>query len=376
MQLSYGEIVKIKGIAEHFKICPGEITHVIPIDSGRINSTYKIVVSSKDDTTSYMLQRINEHVFNDVEAVMTNATKVTEHLRSKGKQSLEYIDVKLDDGDFPYLNCKELYSDGRDVYRMTKFIHAEVFQSISRPNDMRMLGYAVGDFAVGLSDFDANLLYDTIPDFHNTKQRFENLLLSAVNNLLSGKNTRAKDAEKEIKFAIKNKSLFSTIVDLLASGEIPLRVTHNDTKINNVLFDRKTNLPRCLIDLDTVMKGSILYDIADAIRSGANMSSEEERNSLNVKINLELVKEFLIGFKSSAPKLLTKREIELIPIAIKIIPFELGMRFLTDYFDGDLYFGVVNKDDNLVRARVQFALVRDIEHKMDKIEQIVKEVFG
>ena len=374
MQLSYGEIVRIKNIAEKFQICDGEITHVIPIDSGRINSTYKIVVSREDDTTSYMLQKINVHVFNDVYAVMTNAVNITEHLRKKGKPTLEFIQVKseYENND---RNCKELYFDGNDVYRMTKFIHAEVFQSITRPNDMQLLGMAVGDFAIGLGDFDASRLCTTIPDFHNTKVRFENLLLSSVNNLLKNENDRVRESQDELKFAIENKKLFGIIVDALIKGEIPLRVTHNDTKINNVLFDRKTNLPRCLIDLDTVMSGSILYDIADAIRSGANMSSEEETDKTKVRIDLELLKEFLIGFKKSAPDLLTAKEIELIPIAIKIIPFELGMRFLADYYDGDLYFGIVNKDDNLTRARVQFALVRSITDNMDKIEAIVAEIF-
>ena len=257
---------------------------------------------------------------------------------------------------------------------MTKFIHAEIFQNITRPKDMFNLGYAVGNFSTGLKEFDAKVLVDTIPNFHNTAIRYENLLVSALNNIFRAENYRVKEAEKEIGFVNQNREFFGTIVDAITRGDIPIRVTHNDTKLNNVLFDRKTNIPRCLIDLDTVMSGSVLYDIADAIRSGANTSSEEEKKALNVKIDLELVKEFLKGFRKGAPNLLTDNEIALLPMAIKIIPFELGMRFLTDYFDGDKYFGIINSDDNLVRARVQFALVKDIDKNFDEISKIVKEI--
>lgn len=363
---SYGEIVRIKNIVQRFKVCDGEITHVDPINTGRINSTYKITIDHNDDTTSYMLQRINTFVFNDVSQVMYNAITVSEHLRNKGMDSLEFIYTKDD---------KPVYYDGSDVYRMTKFIHAEVFQNITRPKDMRMLGYAVGIFSVGLEDFDARILKDTIPDFHNTQKRYEAFLLSALKNVLKKENTRAIECEEEIDFVTSNKELYSIIVEALLKGDIPLRVTHNDTKLNNVLFDRKTNVPRCLIDLDTVMGGSILYDLGDAMRSGGNTSSEDERNTSKVKIDLELVKEFLIGFNSAAPNLLTPKEIELLPLSVLIITLELGIRFLTDYFDGDKYFGITEPDDNLVRARVQFALARDIIKKMDDIKQIVKDVF-
>ena len=366
MVLSYSEIKHLKEVANHFCIADGEITHVIKLDSGRINSSYKITVTQETDTVSYMLQRINSHVFPDEDDIMRNAILITNHLRAKGMETLEYIYTK--DGKPIY------YLDG--AYRMTKFIHAEIFQNITRPQDMFNLGYAVGQFAVGLSDFDANLLIDPIPDFHNTVVRYQNLLVSAVNNSLYGNNDRLKEAEEEIKFVNENRDIYSVIVDAITRGDIPLRVTHNDTKLNNVLFDRKTNIPRCLIDLDTVMKGSTLYDIADAIRSGANTSSEEERKLLNIRVDLELVREFLEGFKKGAPDLLTHNEIALLPSAISLLPLELGMRYLTDYFDGDIYFAIVNADDNLNRARVQFALAKEIHKNMEEIVKIVSSVFG
>lgn len=365
MLLSYSEIQKIKSIAMKFNLCDGVITHVMPVDGGRINSTYKITVTSSDDTHSYMLQRVNEHVFKNSDQVMSNAIRVTEHLRNNGYESLEYVYAK---------NGDTLLRESSGVYRMTKFIHAEVFQNITRPEDMRSLGVAVGSFFKGLADFDAKSLFDTIPNFHNTQIRYENLLASALNNMLNSDGKRVKETASELKFVDKSKELVGIIVNALTSGKIPTRVTHNDTKLNNVLFDRKTNQPRCLIDLDTVMSGSILYDMADAIRSGANTGSEEERRSAKVRFDLGLMKEFLEGFVKAAPGMLTEQEIKLLPLAIKIIPLELGMRFLTDYYDGDKYFKIVEKDDNLVRARVQFALVKDIERKMEKIEEIVHEV--
>lgn len=365
MALSYSEIQHLKQIAKKFQIADGEITHVIQVNSGRINSSYKITVTQETDTVSYMLQRINTHVFPNVKEVMNNALLVTNHLRAKGMETLEYVYT---------VDNEPLYHDD-GMYRMTKFIHAEIFQSITRPEDMYNLGYAVGQFDMGLSDFDASQLIDPIPFFHNTSVCYQNLLISALNNSLSAKNSRVKEAEEELKFVNENRELFGTIVDAITRGEIPIRVTHNDTKLNNVLFDRKTNVPRCLIDLDTVMKGTVLNDIADAIRSGANTSTEEERKAYNIKIDLELVKAFLKGFNKSAEKLLSKNEIKLLPTAIQLMPFELGMRYLTDYFDGDIYFGIINPDDNLVRARVQFALAKEIRRNMDEIIEIVKEVF-
>ena len=368
----YSDIEYIKEVARKFQIVDGEITHVDQINSGRINDSFKITVTQENDTVSYMLQRINSGVFKDVEAVMNNALLITSHLRMKGMETLEYVFTK---------SGEPLYYDDNGAYRMTKFIHAEIFQHISRPKDMYNLGYAVGQFSVGLSDFDATKLVDTIPNFHNTVVRYENLLKSAVDSIIH-KNTmkdttgRVEEATAEIDFINSQRELYGTIVNAITRGDIPLRVTHNDTKLNNVLFDRKTNVPRCLIDLDTVMSGSILYDIADAIRSGANTRSEEERRAGTIKIDLELLKEFLVGFSMGAPGMLTKNEIELLPAAINIIPLELGMRFLADYFDGDQYFGIVNSDDNLVRARVQFALARNIHEHMNVIKDIVASVFN
>jgi len=366
MQLSYVDIQKVKELVNKFKVCEGEITHVILVDSGRINRTYKVVISSGEDTVSYMLQKVNQTVFKDVNAVIGNAIIVTEHLRQKGMESLEYVYTK--DG-------KPVLLEGNDAYRMTKFIHAEVFQTVGRPEDMYMLGQAVGQFTLGLADLDANLLVDTIPKFHDTRNRYELLLESAIKNAYS-KSERFDTAYTSMLFVFEHRSSVAALVDALARNEIPLRVTHNDTKLNNVLFDRKKNIPRCMIDLDTVMKGTILYDLADAIRYGANTASEEETDLTKVSLSLELTKAFLEGFQESAPGVLSDKEKELLPTAIMLMSLELGIRFLTDYYDGDVYFQVSegHKNHNLDRAKVQFALVKDIEKKFSQIEKMVKEV--
>lgn len=368
MQLSYSDIQRIKEVVNRFNVCDGEITHVILVDSGRINSTFKIVITSEDDTTSYMLQKLNQGVFKDVKAVMDNAIIVTDHLRSKGLESLEYVYTK--DGE-------PILWQGNDAYRMTKFIHAEVFQTVGRPKDMYMLGQAVGQFALGLNDLDATKVVDTIPRFHDTQNRYELLLESAIKNARVG-GVRLFKSNDELDYVIAHKEEVERLVSALARNEIPLRVTHNDTKLNNVLFDRKNNTPRCMIDLDTVMQGTILYDLADAIRYGANTASEEETDYSKVSVNLELIKAFLEGFKATAPDLLTEKEKELLPIAIILMPLELGIRFLTDYYDGDKYFSVSpgNEDHNLIRARVQFGLTKDIEAQMEEIKKIVAETLN
>ena len=273
-------------------------------------------------------------------------------------------------------NHTPLYKDATGTYRMTKFIHAEVFQTITRPEDMKMLGIAIGKFLIGLSDFDANLLEDTIPNFHNTSVRYQDLILSALECSLSDQRQKVIDTQNDLMFVNKNRYCTGIIVEALLKGDIPYRVTHNDTKLSNVLFDRKTNLPRCMIDLDTVMKGSVLFDLADAIRSGANTRSGQEKEYDKAQIDLELLKYFLIGFSEGAPGLLTEKEKYLLPTAIKIIPLELGMRYLTDYYKGNRYFNYSYEEQNLYRARLQFALVKDVDTKMDSIIQIVEEIFG
>jgi Ser/Thr protein kinase RdoA (MazF antagonist) len=257
---------------------------------------------------------------------------------------------------------------------MTKVIGAEVYQDLPSSEDMKNLARAVAQFSIALADFDASKLYETIPNFHNTVVRYQTLLWSMVDNLLKRKDGRVEEAKEEVEFIRRNAGALGVIVSALERHDIPLRVTHNDTKLNNVLFG-KDGKPICFIDLDTVMPGTILNDIADAIRYSANTCNEDERDLSKVAIDMELVRAHLEGFKAEAPNLLTLTEIELLPTAILDMALELGMRFLTDYFDGDVYFKINRADDNLNRARVQFRLAQSILDHFDEIKDLVNEVF-
>ena len=367
MILSYSEIKKLKGIISQFQVASGEITRISTVESGRINSTNQVTISDGKQTFPYMLQGINTNVFKNVEEVMANAIAVTSHIRNKGGVSLEYVFTK--DG-------KALFYDGSNVCRMTKFIEADVYQDITRPEDMKNLGRAVAQFSILLADFDASKLFETIPNFHNTIVRYQTLLWSMVDNLLKKKDGRVEEAKEEVEFIRRNADVLGVIVNALERHDIPLRVTHNDTKLNNVLFDKITGEPICFIDLDTVMPGTILNDMADAIRYSANTCSEDERDLSKVAIDMELLKAHLEGFKAEAPNLLTPKEIELLPTAILDMPLELGMRFLTDYFDGDVYFKINKADDNLNRARVQFRLAQSIIDHSGEIKDLVNDTFN
>lgn len=365
-QLTYRKIKYLQRVLDKFT-CGGEFVDISMVDGGRINATYKVTFSSNGgNPISYILQKLNPEVFPNVDGVMANAIMVTDYLRSEGQETLSYVHTK--DGNW-------LFKEGTSVYRMMPFIKAKVRQSVTGPRDMRLLGGAVASFANGLRGFDANKLIDTIPDFHNTPDRFDNCILSALSCSLHN-DERIENSREELDYVISKKKIVGVIEIARLKGDIPTRVTHNDTKLNNVLFDLRTNKPRCMIDLDTVMKGTPLNDIADAIRYGANVVSEEEKNAKSVDIELGLVEAFLNGYAEVAPELLSQNEIDLLPMAIMLMPMELGMRFLTDYYNHDKYFKVSYKTNNLVRARVQFALARKIEEKMDEITKIIQRVFN
>lgn len=372
-ELSFRETQEIGAIAKKFNIVEGKIEWILPIDSGRINYTYKIVVNTGNDTVSYLLQRINHNVFKSPEEVMDNAILVTNHIRQKGRNTIKFIEVKPGYSAHEYLYIDDENGE-KQYWRLSEFIHSEVFQSITKKEDMYVLGNVICDFSKMLDDFDARTLKETIPQFHNTRKRFENLLVSVANNLLSNKdehramNPLAKDA---IEFVIARREKLSEIVIALENGIIPYRVTHNDPKLNNILFDRKTNKPICLIDLDTVMPGSILYDIGDAIRSGANTISEESKDYSSATLDMELYYEFVKGCLDA--DILTEAEVKLIPLSVWTLTLELGMRFLMDYIDGNIYFPVEYEEQNLIRAWIQFSLVKDIERQFDDMQQFIEK---
>lgn len=333
---------------------------------GHINDTYLTNVKGK----RYILQRINNNVFKNPEQVMSNIVKVTDHLRDKiikngGDPKRETLTV------VKTINDRDFYkTDDGNYFRMYLFIEgARTYQIAQKPEHFYNAARAFGRFQNMLADFDATNLYETIANFHNTRTRFDNLL-KAIDEDIAG---RVATVQDEINFALAREKDTSVIVDLIASGDIPLRVTHNDTKYNNVMIDDETGEGVCVIDLDTVMPGSLLYDYGDALRFGTNPVEEDEKDLSKVYSDLNLFEHFTKGFIEEMLDTITKTELEYMPFSAKLITFECGVRFLTDYLNGDTYFKIHRPDQNLDRCRTQFKLVMDMENKLDEMKAIVRK---
>ena len=338
---------------------------IAPYGDGHINDTY--LTSSK----KFILQKINTNIFKDYEKLMGNIEGVTSFLKEKiiaagGNPERETLTViKTKDG-------KNFYkTEDGDVYRLYIFISDSVSRTVvTDPVQLYHAGKAFGKFQYMLADYPAEKLFEVIPDFHNTRKRFE-ALKEAIENDVAG---RKHLVEKEIEFALSQEYYIDTVVDGLASGEIPLRVTHNDTKINNVLFDKDTEEGVCVIDLDTVMPGSLLYDFGDALRAGATTGAEDETDLSKVWFDIYAFKNFAKGFLEYTNESMTEREAELLPLSAKLLTYECGIRFLTDYLNGDTYFKIHREHHNLDRARNQFKLVQDIENKEAEMKSIIEQL--
>lgn len=354
--LSYSGNREIMAIVSHFDLKGASVDNIEIFGAGRINKTFRITTKTGNTRNWYLLQNINHTVFPNTKELMNNVISVTEFVRRKGKTELEFIRCKsAADSDCPYL-----YIDNfGQHWRMYHYIDAVVYSSIIYPYQACMLGEAIADFTTSLEGYDEKRLFETILHFHHTPKRFEAFLISAVTHP-----QRVQGCEKQVEFVIERKDEFSTLVDALDSGEIPYRVVHNDPKLNNVLFDKETNAPICMIDLDTIMPGTGLYDVGDALRSIANTASEDDKTTKNVSFSIEIYEEFVKGYRKGMGKNLTARENLLIPISPWILSMELGMRFLKDHFDGNVYFKTDYDGQNIERANIQFALAEDIEKKM------------
>ncbi len=335
----------------------------VPYGNGHINDTYLIC-----DCPKYILQRINTSVFNDPIGVMENIEAVTIHIKKKLAQlgrnpERETLTiVKTVDG-------KNCYRDGENSYfRMYKFIYGAVsYDNVDSPEILKNAAFAFGEFQNMLSDFPASKLHETIKDFHNTPLRVEKLK-KVVEEDVCG---RLESAKKEVEFALSYENEISKVTDGLADGSIPLRVTHNDTKINNVLIDPIFGKSVAVIDLDTVMPGSLLYDFGDGLRTGGALAAEDETDLSKVGISLELFAAFTEGFLNGIGDRITTKETELLPYSVFLLTYECGTRFLTDYLEGDVYFKIHKPNHNLERARAQFAMCKDIISKYDALNEIV-----
>ena len=356
---------KIDRIVTLFDIA-GEVVKIAPVGSGWINDTYR--VSTAGDAPDYVLQRVNHLVFQDVGLLQRNIERVTSHIRRKlteaGREDVERRVLRV----VPTKDGKLYYFDGENYWRMMVFIAGSVtHESITGPLAY-LTGQAFGEFQSMLADIGEGALGETIPNFHNTPDRYRAFLETLERDPMR----RAAQVQPEIEFALARQSEMAALQTALKAGELPLRVTHNDTKLNNVLLDAKTRKALCVIDLDTVMPGSSLYDFGDSIRFGAATAAEDERDLSRMEMSIERFRVFTRGYVRSCPGL-TQKELELLPLGAKTMTMECGVRFLTDYLDGDHYFAVHRDGQNLDRARTQFRLVADMEKKWNEMQKIVAE---
>lgn len=354
--------LNFESILEHFYV-EGKVVDCVRYGEGHINDTFKATMDVEGKELHYILQRINNRLFTDVGKLMHNIELVTDFCRKS---------VMARGGD-PMRGCltlirtkdgKAYYSDGKDYFRVYVFIeNATTYQSVREPRDFYESAVAFGNFANLLAGFDASQLYEVLPDFHNTKVRYANFL-RAVEKDECG---RKAETEKEIEWVMSHKDLCGKIVDEIAAGEIPLRVTHNDTKLNNVMLDDATGKGIAVIDLDTVMPGSLCYDFGDSIRFGCNAAAEDEPDLSKVHFRMDLYETYLEGYLSAVGESITEAERELLPWGAVLMTYECGMRFLTDYLEGDVYFKTHREKQNLDRAHTQFKLVDDMLSVFDKM---------
>ena len=360
----------ILSLLPHFQF-EGAFVQALEINAGNINTTYHLIYRLPDGAKKeYLLQRINTYVFKDPVGVMRNIDMVTRHIerayQAQGIDSARRVlrVIPAADGGLFYR------TEADDYWRAYNFITgATAYDRIETPADFREAARGFGEFQRLLTDFPAAELTETIPGFHHTARRYETFLASVKDD----KAGRVKQLTEEITFLTERREMMSQIVTALEAGRLPVRVTHNDTKINNVMIDDATHRAICVIDLDTVMPGSALYDFGDAIRSGAATVIEDDPDFNKVHVDLALFEAFTEGFLSEVKGTLTPEEIELLPLSAKVITCEQAMRFLTDYIDGDLYYKIRTPDHNLVRARNQMALVRDMENKFGDMQAICRK---
>lgn len=328
--------------------------------SGHINETY---IVETDAYHRYILQKLSTNVFKDIPALMENVCRVTEHMRGKVIDPRGVETVIYTNAGNSYLHIEGNY------WRVTDFIEDAIcLQFPETEEDFYQSAIAFGNFQHLLSDFPVSELHETILDFHNTPKRFIQFKSVVADNPMK----RASGVKKEIDFVLSREDDIATLQILRDKGQLPERVTHNDTKLNNVLFDAKTRRALCVIDLDTVMPGLSLYDFGDSIRFGASTAAEDETDLSKVSLNLNLFRIYTRGFLKACPSL-TDTEIEMLPMGAKIITFENGLRFLADYLDGDNYYSISRPEHNLDRARTQFKLVEDMEAHWDEMIRIVEE---
>lgn len=355
-------------IAREFSLS-GEIVSASPYGSGHINDTFKVEVKAEGGPRRYVLQRINHNVFRRPDELMANVERVCAHtyaqLKQSGAPDADRRTLRL----IPTLASKAWHIDAAgNRWRCYHFIEDATGHDVVRsPEQAYAAAKSFGAFQALLADLPGDRLHETIPDFHHTPSRFARFQQA----LAKDTHGRAAAAVPEIAFALARAHEVTVVVDALRDGTLPERVTHNDTKLNNVLLDDVTQEGVCVIDLDTVMPGSVLYDFGDLVRTSTSPAAEDETDLSKVRMQFPMFEALVKGYLESADGFLTPKEKELLPFAGKLITFEIGLRFLTDWLEGDTYFKIKRPTHNLDRARTQFKLVESIEDQLPAMQALV-----
>jgi len=362
---------QLQEISKKFQIY-GEILHAETLKIGHINETYTATYDQGGTRVRYIHQKINQSVFKNPVAVMKNVMRVTMHIRKKlearnardlTRRSLVVIPTR--DGQPFFQN-----GDG-EVWRTFVFVEGvETYEAVQSPQQAYQAGRAFGEFQSLLVDLPGQRLFETIPDFHHTRKRFSNLQQAIQKDHYN----RVKDAKAEIDFALKHEPIVDVILESMKRGKIPERITHNDTKFNNVMLDVLTGEAMCIVDLDTVMPGCSLYDFGDMVRTTTSPTLEDELDLSKVKMQMPMFQQLAKGYLSTAGQFLSKAERSHIAFSGKLITFEIGIRFLTDFLSGDTYFRIHRPAHNLDRCRTQFKLVESIERQEKAMQKFVDRV--
>ena len=350
----------------------GDIKELNPINNGIINTTYVVKSDDKGNINKYLLQKINTSIFTEPFKLMKNIENVTKYISLNDSESKDTINVIKAKNGLPLYVTSDPFSH-KEYYRVYNYIDNTISYNKSEKTEIVYnTGKAFGHFCKVLRDYPINDLEEIIKDFHNTKKRYDKLIETYKLNTVNRNNR----AFKQISEIISREEECSVLVNLLEDDKIPYRVTHNDTKVNNVLMDSVTKEPVAVIDLDTVMKGSGLYDYGDGVRSAASNALEDETNLDNVYINMDMFKAYTDGYLSEMAPYLNEEEILNMANSIKIITLELAIRFLDDYLSGDTYFKTNYDDHNLDRCKNQLKLVNDIDEKLEEMNSYIKESYN
>lgn len=351
----------------------GEFVSGESYGSGHINDTYAVVMNQAGTLVRYILQRINQNVFKQPGAVMENIERVTSHLHARtekkfaadaSRRSLTLVRAR--DGNAWHVD------EAGNYWRCYFFIEgARTYDQIETPQQACAAARAFGEFQKQLADLPAPRLHETIPHFHDTRSRFEALRRA----IAADSRNRAALVRDEIAFALRREAIVDVLLRAQADGELPERVTHNDTKLNNVMLDDHTGEGICVIDLDTVMPGLTLYDFGDMCRTACRPAAEDELDLSKVTVRVDMFEALARGYLSSAGDFLVKAEKERLAFSARLITFEIGLRFLTDYLEGDKYFKIHRPSHNLDRARVQFRMVESFEKDEAELDRIVAEIY-